>query len=221
MKNTIPLTSAKSKKKGGVQLAFWNAWGITKERMDYLFGSEDKTIEGLFPVGKGDWVVGLGECHRREQEICDAWGSERMIIGDRAPDGDKAAGAALVMSPGMLRCKTDSGHVGSRIVWAEFATVGDIPLIVIYPYIPHYGWVSPSADDTFAELRTLMAYFRATHGDKAIYAVMGDFNARLARAYDFTGQKRVVTDDADLETEVTGCWSVHEHDNEMGAKLRD
>ena len=74
MRNTIPLTSAKSKKKGGVQLAFWNAWGVSKERMDYLFGSEDKTIEGLFPAGKGDWVVGLGECHRREQEICDAWG---------------------------------------------------------------------------------------------------------------------------------------------------
>jgi hypothetical protein len=50
---------------------------------------------------------------------------------------------------------------------------------------------------------------------------MGDFNARLARAYDFTCQKRVVTDDADLETEVTGCWSVHKHDDEMGAKLRD
>jgi hypothetical protein len=66
-----------------------------------------------------------------------------------------------------------------------------------------------------------MAYFRATHGDKAIYAIMGDFNARLARAYAFTYRKWVVSDDADLETQVTGCWSVHKHDNEMGKKLRD
>jgi hypothetical protein len=50
--------------------------------------------------------------------------------------------------------------------------------------------VSPSADDTFAELRELMAEIRAEeHGSKAMITVMGDFNAMLARAYDFTGHK--------------------------------
>ena len=47
---------------------------------------------------------------------------------------------------------------------------------------------------------------------------MGDMNGRLARAYDFTGKKRAVKD-VD-QSEVTGCWSVHHSDNEMGGKLR-
>ena len=54
-----------------------------------------------------------------------------------------------------------------------------------------------------------------------MYGVLEDVNARLARAYDFTDHKRVVADGADLESEVTGCWSVHTRDNEMGKMMRD
>lgn len=176
----IPQTSAQHKHAGGVQLAYWNSWGLSRERMDYLFGSADGKTTGLFPPDAGDWVVGLGECRRKEQEIAEAWGSERMVIGARAPDGDKAAGAALVMSPGMLRCLQDKGSVGSRIVWAEFSTKAGIPFIVVFPYIPHFGRAAPCADDTFAELRDLMAEFKTKHGDRVMIAVIGDFNARLA-----------------------------------------
>lgn len=221
--SSISQTSAQKKHVGEIQLGYWNSWGLSRERMDYLFGSEDGSIEGQYPpTGKGEWVVGLGECRRKEQEIAAAWGSERMIVGERAPDGDKAAGAALVMSPGMLRCLEDSGFKGSRIVWAQYSTKADIPFFVIFVYIPHFGRVSPSADDTFAELRELMAELRAKkHGLKAMFTVMGDFNARLARAYDYTGRKRVLKDSDDVESEVTGPWSVHHQDNEMGKKLRE
>jgi hypothetical protein len=131
-----------------------------------------------------------GECRRKEQEIVEAWDSERTIVGKRAHDGDKAARAALVMSPGMLRCLDANGFKGSRIVWARYATKAGIPFVIIFVYIPHFGRVSPSADDTFAELRELMAEIRAEeHGSKAMITVMGDFNAMLARAYDFTGHK--------------------------------
>jgi hypothetical protein len=92
------MTSAQKKNKWGLRLGFWNIWGLSKERMDYLFGSEDGETEGLFsPMGKGDWVVGLGECRGKEHEIAEAWGSERMIVGAAPPDEEPASRVALVM----------------------------------------------------------------------------------------------------------------------------
>jgi hypothetical protein len=57
--------------------------------------------------------------------------------------------------------------------------------------------------------------------ERSIKVVVGDLNGRLARAYDFTGKKRVLKEHDNVETEVSGCWSVHRNDNEMGGKIRD
>ena len=51
--------------------------------------------------------------------------------------------------------------------------------------------------------------------------VVGDLNERLARAYEFTGNKRVLKEHDNVETEVSDCWSVHRSDNGMGGKIRD
>ena len=48
-------------------MAMWNCWGLSKERMDYMFGSEDGSEAGLYPAtGKGEWIVGLIELHKDE-----------------------------------------------------------------------------------------------------------------------------------------------------------
>ena len=60
----------------------------------------------------------------------------------------------------------------------------------------------------------------------AIKIFAGDHNGRLlARAFDFTGTQRPPPAegvDTDRQaSEVTGCWSVHQADNEMGGRLRE
>ena len=102
----------------------------------------------------------------------------------------------------------------------ELETATGIPLVIVITYIPHFGRSTPSADDVYEDLTELMGP-SGPLPRRAIKVVMGDFNGRLTRAYDFTGKKRVVRADEDVETEVTGCWSVHKTNNEMGGKWRD
>ena len=222
---SLPLGSGSKKKHKGeggeLTVGMWNCWGLSKERMDYLFGSADGREAGLYPaVGKGEWIVGLIELHGDEQTIMAAWDSNRFMASAPPPENDPAAGAAIVMSPGLARIREAGGcypeGTGSRIIWAQFPTKAGIPLIVIFPYIPHFGRANPSADDTYAELAELMK----TLPEWSVKVIMGDFNGRLARAYDYTGHKRVIEKDVDVESEVTGCWSVHGSDNAMGKKLR-
>eukprot|EP01050_Picozoa_sp_SAG11_P020752 SAG11_NODE_3557_length_2374_cov_3.868571_2_plen_204_part_00 len=136
------------------------------------------------------------------------------------PDTDRASGVAIVMSPRLGRTVVDRGHSGSRIVWVQLETAAHgWDVIVVNVYVPHHGRVQPSADDTFGELGRLFADFEADpRKRRACKVLMGDMNSRLARAYDYTGRKRVVCDEERVE--VTGCWSVHHSDNEMGGKLR-
>jgi hypothetical protein len=222
---SLPLGSGSKKKHKGeggeLTVGMWNCWGLSKERMDYLFGSADGREAGLYPaVGKGEWIVGLIELHGDEQTIMAAWDSNRFMASAPPPENDPAAGAAIVMSPGLARIREAGGcypeGTGSRIIWAQFPTKAGIPLIVIFPYIPHFGRANPSADDTYADLAELMK----TLPEWSVKVIMGDFNGRLARAYDYTGHKRVIEKDVDVESEVTGCWSVHGSDNAMGKKLR-
>jgi hypothetical protein len=78
--------------------------------MDYLFGAQDKTHEGIFSAtSKENWLCCLVECRRGEQKIAELWNSKRLIVGGEAPENDKAAGTAIVLSPGLvskwrLRC---------------------------------------------------------------------------------------------------------------------
>ena len=190
--------------------------------MDYLFGSQDRTNEGIFSAtSKKNWLCCLVECRRGEQKIAELWNSKRLIVGGEAPDNDPAAGTAIVLSPGLVNAVQDQGcyppGVGCRIVWVQLATRIGIPLIVIAVYIPHHGRTNPCADDVYGELRELMAILP----ERSIKVVVGDLNGRLARAYDFTGKKRVLKANDNVETEVSGCWSVHRSDNEMGGKIRD
>ena len=91
--------------------------------MDYLFGSEDGSDEGLYPATcKGEWINGLIELHKDEQGIMEQWGSNRMIISAEAKDNDLAAGCAIVMSHGMARIREAGGcypeGTGAWIIWA-------------------------------------------------------------------------------------------------------
>jgi hypothetical protein len=217
----IPIGNARDNA-SNVKVGMWNCFGLTTERMDYLFGSQDKTHEGIFSAtSKENWLCCLVECRRGEQKIAELWNSKRLIVGGEAPDNDKAAGTAIVLSPGLVNAVQDQGcyppGVGCRIVWVQLATRLGIPLIVIAVYIPHHGRTNPCADDVYGELRELMAILP----ERSIKVVVGDLNGRLARAYDFTGKKRVLKEHDNVETEVSGCWSVHRSDNEMGGKIRD
>jgi hypothetical protein len=190
--------------------------------MDYLFGSQDRTHEGIFSAtSKKNWLCGLVECRRGGQKIAELWSSKRLIVGGAGPDNDKAAGTAIVLSPGLVNAVQDQGcyppEVGCIIVWVQLATRLGVLLIVIVVYIPHHGRSNPSADDMYEDLRELMAILP----ERSIKVVVGDLNGRLARAYDFTGKKRQLKANDNIEAEVSGCWSVHRFDNEMGGKIRD
>ena len=73
----------------------------------------------------------------------------------------------------------------------ELETATGIPLVIVITYIPHFGRSTPSADDVYEELTELMGP-SGPLPRRAIKVVMGDFNGRLARAYDFTSKTRVV-----------------------------
>jgi endonuclease/exonuclease/phosphatase family metal-dependent hydrolase len=107
----------------------------------------------------------------------------------------------IVLSPGLVGTVRDSGHVGSRIVWVELETATGRSLVIIVTHIPHFGRSTPSADDVYEELTELMGP-SGPLPQNAVKVVMGDFNGRLARAYDYTGRKRVVRSDEDVQTEV-------------------
>lgn len=97
-------------------------------------------------------------------------------------------------------------------------------VIIIVVYVPHFGRQNPSAEDTWGDLELLHQEFeKDPRQRRAVKILMGDFNGRLARAYNFTGTKRpakIVEGMAEKTAEVTGCWSVHNQDNEMGTMLR-
>jgi hypothetical protein len=157
--------------------------------MDFLFGSQDGTHEGIFSAtSKKNWLCGLVECRRGEQKITELWNSKRLIVGGEAPNNDKAAGNAIVLSPGLVNAVQDQGcyppGVGCRILWVQLATRLGVPLIVIVVYIPHHGRSNPCADDVYDDLRELMAILP----ERSIKVVIGDFNGRLARAYQQTGE---------------------------------
>ena len=198
----IPIGNARDDA-SNVEVGLWNCFGLTTERMDYLFGSQDRTNEGIFSAtSKKNWLCCLVECRRGEQKIAELWNSKRLIVGGEAPDNDPAAGTAIVLSPGLVNAVQDQGcyppGVGCRIVWVQLATRIGIPLIVIAVYIPHHGRTNPCADDVYGELRELMAILP----ERSIKVVVGDLNGRLARAYDFTGKKRVLKANDNVETEV-------------------
>ena len=225
----LPLTgsgSGKKKKQGTLKLASWNCFGLSVDRAEFLFGSEaDRGEGGLFPSkGGGEWIVALQECRGGEQKMTRAWPEYRLVVGEAPPDDDPASGSAILVSPGVGRARIDSGHIGSRITWIQVETAVDgVDLIVVNVYVPHFGRVNPSADDTYRELEQLAQEFEADpRKRRAVKSYMGDFNGRLARAYDFSCKRQAADGPREPGAgEVTSCWSVHHTDNEMGGKLRE
>ena len=218
----LPLTNAKQKSAAakGLRIATWNCFGLSLERMDYLFGSEGQPESGVFPAKGADWVVGLTECRGGEQRLGEFFATTRLVVSAAPPEWDKASGVALVLSPRTGRAVLDSGHRGSRIVWVQLETaVHGRDVIIVNVYVPHYGRPKPTADETFAELGALFDEFDSDpRKRRAVKIFMGDMNARLARSHDFTGGSRHKSDEHKLD--VTGAWSVHHTDNDMGVKLR-
>ena len=182
----VPVTSSASKqakRKNTLKIVAWNCFGLSAERTEYLFGSEDGKKPGLFPaVGGGEWLVGLTECRGWEQQLAKTWPSYRLVVGDAPPESDPASGVAIVMSPGLGRAVRDQGYVGSRIAWVQLETeVQGVDIAVISVYVLHHGRTAPSADDTFAELGLLLDEFdKDLRKRQAVKILMGDMNGRLA-----------------------------------------
>ena len=91
--------------------------------MEYLCGSEDGVKPGLFPLRNGGaWLLGVTECHGWEQRLLSLMPSTRIVVGEPAPETNKASGVAIVMSPALSRARIDSGHIGSRTAWVQLQT---------------------------------------------------------------------------------------------------
>ena len=194
-----------------LKLGAWNCWGLSAERLDYIVGSQDGKHPGL-----GYDAVAVSEGHGGEQKLADAWGdSGRIFTGGPTVKGDEASGVSWLLSARMAKAVTQSGRAKpgkceSHIVWIRCET--DVaPLYVVNPYIPHAGRTNPSCDDVLEELDSILQTFPTS----AIVVVCGDLNARLGRSYDWgkPGVEKVTGG-------ITGPWSVHDSDNEQGAKIR-
>ena len=65
--NKIPLTNGKEKSKSKadtITVAFWNSFGLSVERLDYLVGSQDGAVAGL------DYdIIELAETQGSEQSL--------------------------------------------------------------------------------------------------------------------------------------------------------
>eukprot|EP01052_Picozoa_sp_SAG31_P012187 SAG31_NODE_706_length_12688_cov_41.991342_8_plen_431_part_00 len=85
----LPITNAKRRKRqkqGNVlQVATWNCFGLSLERIDYLFGSEGQPETGVFPLKGGDWLVGLTECRGGEQRLEEFFSNRRLVVSDPPP----------------------------------------------------------------------------------------------------------------------------------------
>jgi hypothetical protein len=112
----IPLGNARDDA-SNAKVGMWRCFGVTAERMDYLFGSHDKTHEGIFSAtSKKNWLCCLVECRRGEQKIEELWNSKRFIVGGGAPDNDKDAGTAIVLSHGLVDCQCGEHEIKSKSV---------------------------------------------------------------------------------------------------------
>ena len=194
-----------------LKLGAWNCWGLSAERLDYIVGSQDGKHPGL-----GYDAVAVSEGHGGEQKLADAWGdSGRIFTGGPTVKGDEVSGVSWLLSARMAKAVTQSGRAKpgkceSHIVWIRCET--DVaPLYLVNPYIPHAGRTNPSCDDVLEELDSILQTFPTS----AIVVVCGDLNARLGRSYDWgkPGVEKVTGG-------ITGPWSVHDSDNEQGAKIR-
>eukprot|EP01050_Picozoa_sp_SAG11_P026242 SAG11_NODE_6213_length_1363_cov_1.712816_1_plen_184_part_01 len=179
-----------------MRIAAWNCFGVFAERLEYLLDSEDGTKKGLFPAtGGGEWILGLTECRIGGIErLADHMPAHRVSLSEPAHVADRAAGAALIFSPRLSRAVVDRGSKGSRIAWGQVETdVKGTDVIVIVVYVPHFGRQNPSATDVYGDLRRLYQEFdKDPRQRRAAKILMGDFNGRLARAYNFTGKQRPV-----------------------------
>jgi exonuclease III len=222
----VPITSSakpRDKQKGTLRMATWNCFGVSAERMEYLLGSEDGQKTGLFPSkGGGAWLLALQECRLKGIErLENSMPEKRMALSSPATRPDQASGVALIFSPLLAKAVRDKDKVGSHIVWAQIETdVSAADIIVVNVYMPHFGRQSPSADDVYGDLTRLFRSFdKDPRKRRAIKVLMGDFNGRIAQAYDFTGKKRPgAKSEEEREnraTEVTGCWSVHRTDSQI------
>ena len=96
-------------------------------------------------------VLGLTETQENEALPSGA----TFIRGEPAPDTDKFAGVALLLSARIKPCVMFSNCIGSRIVFARIRAA-ICNLFVICIYAPHSNRSNPSALDTFAQLDSLL-----------------------------------------------------------------
>ena len=92
---------------------------------------------------------------------------------DRYPK-DKAAGVAILLSNRMEKKVMSFGTEGNRVCWVRLR--GPVcNLFVIAAYLPHRGRVSPSQDDTIADIQNILSKVPS----RDCVCMMGDFNEQV------------------------------------------
>ena len=124
-------------------------------------------------------ILGLTELHNKQRQ--EQYKGKRWIPSELAneQDGkcvDPAAGVAIMLSAHMTDLVMARGCIGTRIAWLRLE--GPVcNMFFIVTYIPHKGRQSPSAEDTIAQVSTLMG---TVHSSDCI-VLCGDFNCQLQR----------------------------------------
>jgi ribonuclease HI/exonuclease III len=200
-----------------LSFASWNCNGLSAERLDYLVGSQDGEFPGLLKGPKnlsGYDLIGVNECHEREQELAEAWGSDRMFVGGPCVKGDGYSGVCFLTSRRLADAVSQQGQgegmFSSHIKWIRIDTdVG--PIYAVNVYVPHAGRSAPDAEGVLEELKRVVRRFPSS----AAVILMGDFNGRMGRSDDFTGKPG-----GRASGGVTGQWCVHDSENEQGKQVR-
>ena len=156
-----------------LRFATWNCSGLTATQkqlcseMDYdILAFTETHDRGAFPA------------------------TSNFIPAEPAPEHDRAAGVALLLSGRVVRSVIHTGSIGSRIVYARIrAAVCNIFAIGVY--IPHAKHINPSRADTLVDLDKLLINISPSD----CIVILGDLNARLPRSYE----------------RLTGRWCIHKH----------
>ena len=161
-----------------LRLATWNCSGLT-------ITQKQLCSEWAFDI------LGLTKTHDKGTIKT----SSIFLPAEPAPENDRAAGVALLLSTKISKCVLHHGNVGSRIVYARIK--GAVcNLFVICAYVPHSKHVNPTRDDILRKLDELLRKVKCS--DCVI--LLGDFNSRLPR----------------LHKGVTGRWCVHKRVDNYG-----
>ena len=154
-----------------LRLATWNCGGLSHTQKELC-------LEMNYDI------LGLTETH----DTGTMHSSSNFIPAEPAPENDRAAGVALLLSQRISKCVIYKGSIGSRIAFVRIrAAICNIFVICIY--VPHSNHVNPNRADILTDLDKLLSNIPLSD----CVVVLGDFNSRLPRQHN----------------RLTGKWCIH------------